>query len=786
MDGAVYPWVLAMEDLMPRLKFSGAALGSGDRHLKFGPVSCEFDPVSVLGLYDLNLLSAQEIIRWFVGAPPEFKSTNRTGDLLLNGVSCAGTFKSYDCAYVSYAAAVEFSGFADNPADELAVSLELSGVPWSQIEPAIDWHLNVFGLSGVRESNLGWLSGGQKQRLAIASSLIMNPSRVGMLSILAELDPSFRRHLIQYLRFLSETIGSTFIISTYTGEVDESVFGQVLSDPNFIGHVGSTVTSTFRPAVDSSKDEVLATSLHSFRYKRAKIPTLSNMAFDLNRGELLFIVGENGTGKTTFAKILSATTPEWRTYAGSIRLLGRELSGFKPEELWSLISYAPQDPTDYFSRSTVRREFAAYRSAAIVSFEEKLIEVLGLTEVLDKNPYDLGPVERKKVSFVIAARSAPTILLLDEPTQYQDYPDLKKLVQAMDLTLSNGTSILCITHDERLLQAFRFARRHAILYNSSVSQIGMDSGARNPTARPIARTSVGKYFQNPKWRPSGSSRSKLVTLLQRDWEQQFPAWSRAFLNILDNWNRKQYPLLNNVFDALVDSWQGNEEPLRYVDFGCGNGWQTAYTARALRERGIDVQAAGFDLSARAIKSAKALFNEGCHISFGVEDCAEDDLRKKVAGRSLSPVNLITGYFLLHDTLHPLGLLTNASKLLADGGWAIFSMINPLWIEESIGQKEIRPIVFRTEEGDENCACDWVGEFQIQDSSGGAALVPYFHRSLNLYEELFRSVSMQLFRILWVADGKIIERQPFSAAWEWTTEVPSNVQSILLVCRKLSS
>ena len=130
-------------------------------------------------------------------------------------------------------------------------------------------------------------------------------------------------------------------------------------------------------------------------------PVLVEETLSLRRGEVVSLVGPNGIGKTTLAKIAAGLIVPG---AGRVLRFGRA-------------TYLSQDPGRYLVEETVLAEVAL---AAGETRARRALERLDLTEFADRHPRDLSSGERERVAIAAVLAVEPDLLVLDEPTRGVD------------------------------------------------------------------------------------------------------------------------------------------------------------------------------------------------------------------------------------------------------------------------------------------------------------------------------------------------------------------------------
>ena len=169
-------------------------------------------------------------------------------------------------------------------------------------------------------------------------------------------------------------------------------------------------------------------------------------------GEVLGILGANGSGKSTTIRGLLGLTP---LLAGDIRLFGRPRSEFHD---WARIGYVPQRQTvaggipstvsevvgsGRLSRVRPWRRFGADDREAI----DAAIETVGLAGQRNATMTELSGGQQRRVLIARALATGPDLLVLDEPTAGVDHANQEALAVALAALVERGTTIVLVTHE---------------------------------------------------------------------------------------------------------------------------------------------------------------------------------------------------------------------------------------------------------------------------------------------------------------------------------------------------
>ena len=207
-----------------------------------------------------------------------------------------------------------------------------------------------------------------------------------------------------------------------------------------------------------------------FRYEKDMPDILRGTSLKVYGGEIYCILGGNGAGKTTALNVISGLE---KAYRGKIIINGKPIKDYKGNSLYrKLLALLPQEPQTVFIKDSVREDLwdmleileipKAEREKKIAEISQKL----GITELLDKHPYDLSGGEQQKCAIAKILMSEPKILLLDEPTKGLDAfskLNLKKLLRGLK---QERMTIIIVTHDVEF--AGETADRCALFFDGEI------------------------------------------------------------------------------------------------------------------------------------------------------------------------------------------------------------------------------------------------------------------------------------------------------------------------------
>lgn len=194
-------------------------------------------------------------------------------------------------------------------------------------------------------------------------------------------------------------------------------------------------------------------------YREASVSTevLKGVSFDIDKGELVSIVGSSGSGKSTLLHILGALDEASR---GEVVFLGQNLSALPPNEQAVLrnkhLGFVYQFHhllSDFTAIENVSMPLLiGGTKVSIARTEAKaLLEKVGLGHRMDHRPAELSGGERQRVAIARALVSKPDLVLADEPTGNLDHTTALKVYDLMrELSIESNIAFLVVTHDDEL------------------------------------------------------------------------------------------------------------------------------------------------------------------------------------------------------------------------------------------------------------------------------------------------------------------------------------------------
>ena len=187
----------------------------------------------------------------------------------------------------------------------------------------------------------------------------------------------------------------------------------------------------------------------SFSYGDS-VTALQNISFEISAGECLALTGHNGSGKSTLVKHLNGLL---KPAIGEVRIDGNNTTLTDSAELAGHVALLFQNPDDQICKRTVWDEVAfgpknlKYPKERIERLVKEALDLFELLPLKDKNPFDFGYSERKRIAMASIVAMDTAVLVFDEPTAGLDPYEISLLIVALKKLQSNNKTIIIISHD---------------------------------------------------------------------------------------------------------------------------------------------------------------------------------------------------------------------------------------------------------------------------------------------------------------------------------------------------
>ena len=410
-------------------------------------------------------------------------------------------------------------------AEDIAFALENDCMPTEEMHKKVAEIADTVSIGSHLRHAPSELSGGQKQRVSLAGVMVDDVDILLFDEPLANLDPATGKQAIELIDEIHERTGATIIIVEHRLEdvlwrdVDRIVLmqsGRIISDstpdellsgnlliengirePLYITalkYAGVKISEDMLPHSirtvklnDETKqmvrdwfanvtvpsknisDEVLLCAKNiEFAYESGH-KALNDISMDVNKGELLAIVGRNGAGKTTFSKVVCGFEIQ---QSGTVTFAGTDLMTMSIKERADHIGYVMQNPNQMISKTMIFDEVALGLQTRHVPEDEikerveKTLKICGLWPFRNWPVSALSFGQKKRVTIASILVMEPEIIILDEPTAGQDYRHYTDIMEFLTELNDRGITVVLITHDMHLI--LEYADRAVVFSDSRI------------------------------------------------------------------------------------------------------------------------------------------------------------------------------------------------------------------------------------------------------------------------------------------------------------------------------
>lgn len=199
-----------------------------------------------------------------------------------------------------------------------------------------------------------------------------------------------------------------------------------------------------------------------------------DISFDVDKGELVIILGSSGAGKSTLLNILGGMDTNT---SGDVIIDGKDISQYDAKQL---TTYRRYDVGFVFQFYNLVPNLTAKENVELASeivdhamSADEALEKVGLSERKNNFPAQLSGGEQQRVAIARAIAKNPKLLLCDEPTGALDYKTGKKILKILqDMSRKYGSTVLIVTHNSALAP---IADKVIRIHDGGVSEIKENS-----------------------------------------------------------------------------------------------------------------------------------------------------------------------------------------------------------------------------------------------------------------------------------------------------------------------
>lgn len=211
----------------------------------------------------------------------------------------------------------------------------------------------------------------------------------------------------------------------------------------------------------------------SFNYGNRNV--LDNISFNLEKGQLVSLLGANGAGKSTLFKCILQIL---KNYSGDVVAEGKNLKKINHHERAKIVAYIPQDNKSTFNFSveevvlmstTSQNVFKGPKEEEFYKMEKALKKV-GILELKHRGFLNLSGGERQLVLVARALAQNAKIIVMDEPISNLDFGNQIHLMEIVRELANEGYLILLSTHNPDF--ALQYSHRVLVMYENKIDANG--------------------------------------------------------------------------------------------------------------------------------------------------------------------------------------------------------------------------------------------------------------------------------------------------------------------------
>ena len=408
------------------------------------------------------------LTRLINGLTPEYYEGKLNGVVLVNGKDTVKT-PLYE---LSKAVGSVFQNprsqfFNVDTTGEIAFGCENIGLPKEEIYRRIGQITGELKIQKLLDRSLFALSGGEKQKIACASVSAMEPDIFVLDEPSSNLDVATIADLKQVVAKW-KAMGKTVIVAEhrlyYLMDIADRVIylknGRIEQDMSAaaFGRLGveqlqamglrSLHPANFSkiPAVSLGSSSI---EIRNFLFSYGKMEAMNIPQLSVPQGAIVGILGDNGAGKTTFAKCLCGLE---KSAKGTLQI-GQETLGAK--QRIKKCYMVMQDVNHQLFTESVSDEILLSMQGEDEQVDKKqteeILKSLNLLEYQELHPMSLSGGQKQRVAIGSAIASDKEILVFDEPTSGLDYHHMLEVAGNLQRLSDMGKTLFIITHDPELI-----------------------------------------------------------------------------------------------------------------------------------------------------------------------------------------------------------------------------------------------------------------------------------------------------------------------------------------------
>lgn len=355
--------------------------------------------------------------------------------------------------------------FCVNTTSEIAFGCENLGLPKDEIISRIKNSTKQLDIEKLLDKNIFKLSGGEMQQIACASIATMLPEIIVLDEPTANLDAKSIQKLKATINLWKKE-GKTIIIAEHYLQWLTSICDRVLllengklkkdiSMKNFKNYPENKIQELgLRPlslhninqtSIPTFSDNNFSIKNFIFKYKKSNINTLNIKNLNFKVGSTIALIGNNGSGKSTFARCLCGLEKKCNS------ILTYNDKVFNSKNRINLCYLVMQDVNRQLFTESVLDEILLGSENINKQSAIEILSSLNLNKYLDSPPSTLSGGQKQRLAISSALISNKEIIVFDEPTSGLDHYHMEEVVSNINLLKEKNKTVFIITHDIELI-----------------------------------------------------------------------------------------------------------------------------------------------------------------------------------------------------------------------------------------------------------------------------------------------------------------------------------------------
>lgn len=440
--------------------FSYSGTGQG----KIENINLDIEKGSCVLLCGRSGCGKTTVTRLVNGLIPYFYEGELSGSVTVDGMEISATPMYQIAEKVGSVFQNPRSQFFNTDTDsEIAFGIENMAWPLEKMLVRVKDTMKAIKIENLRGRSISQLSGGEKQKVAFASVYAMTPEIFVLDEPSSSLDVDAIKDLHDLLLLLKAQ-GKTILISEHRlyflkDIIDQAVyiengrieakytpeeFFAITEDERVKMGLRSLDLSEEVPAQHTIPGECCL-DVRDMEVRWGKTPLLHSISFSASKGEVIGIIGHNGSGKTTFSRTLCGLH---KHHTGQFRWEGHSMEDKQRLKHCYMVM---QNVSYQLFADSVEKESCFGIKDPDMDLARKTLHELGLSPFLERHPNTLSGGQKQRLAVAVSMICRKDLLVFDEPTSGLDFDSMRQVSDLIKRLAAQGKVLFIVTHDYEFL-----------------------------------------------------------------------------------------------------------------------------------------------------------------------------------------------------------------------------------------------------------------------------------------------------------------------------------------------